>query len=84
MRILTIQANQLLVCLPAQVLDLGSNQISNVATLALSVLTNLRSLNLSGNDISKLEGLEGLFKLQELVLDRNRIRYGRTHAAAVY
>ena len=55
-------------------LDLSANQISSVPALGLSVLVNLRSLNLSGNDICKLEGLEGLVNLQELVLDRNRIR----------
>jgi Leucine-rich repeat (LRR) protein len=29
----------------------------------------------SGNEISKIEGLEGLSGLRELVLDRNRIKF---------
>ncbi|KAJ7361763.1 Leucine-rich repeat-containing protein 9 [Desmophyllum pertusum] len=57
-----------------EVLHLGYNGIANMAALQLSRLTNLRALFLQGNDISKVEGLEGLQELRELVLDRNKIK----------
>uniref|UniRef100_A0A3P9HJB9 Leucine rich repeat containing 9 n=1 Tax=Oryzias latipes TaxID=8090 RepID=A0A3P9HJB9_ORYLA len=57
-----------------EVLHLSHNGISNMANLQLSRLTNLKSLFLQGNDISQVEGLEGLQQLRELVLDRNRIK----------
>jgi len=58
-----------------QVLQLGSNQITNIASLQLGGLTSLRTLFLNNNDITRINGLDGLINLQELVLDRNRIRY---------
>uniref|UniRef100_A0A3B3D7C6 Leucine rich repeat containing 9 n=1 Tax=Oryzias melastigma TaxID=30732 RepID=A0A3B3D7C6_ORYME len=57
-----------------EVLHLSHNGISNMANLQLSRLTNLKSLFLQGNEISQVEGLEGLQQLRELVLDRNRIK----------
>ncbi|XP_051504244.1 leucine-rich repeat-containing protein 9 [Myxocyprinus asiaticus] len=57
-----------------EVLYLGHNGISNLINLQISRLTNLKALFLQGNDISQVEGLEGLQKLRELVLDRNRIK----------
>ncbi|KAK5857406.1 hypothetical protein PBY51_010654 [Eleginops maclovinus] len=57
-----------------EVLHLSHNGISNMANLQLSRLTNLKALFLQGNDISQVEGLEGLRQLRELVLDRNRIK----------
>ncbi|XP_047249203.1 leucine-rich repeat-containing protein 9 isoform X2 [Girardinichthys multiradiatus] len=57
-----------------EVLHLSHNGISNMANLQLSRLTNLRALFLQGNEISQVEGLEGLHQLRELVLDRNRIK----------
>nr|XP_046268045.1 leucine-rich repeat-containing protein 9 isoform X2 [Scatophagus argus] len=57
-----------------EVLHLSHNGISNMANLQLSRLTNLKALFLQGNDISQVEGLEGLHQLRELVLDRNRIK----------
>ncbi|XP_038584816.1 leucine-rich repeat-containing protein 9 isoform X3 [Micropterus salmoides] len=57
-----------------EVLHLSHNGISNMANLQLSRLTNLKALFLQGNDISLVEGLEGLHQLRELVLDRNRIK----------
>ncbi|XP_061650866.1 leucine-rich repeat-containing protein 9 isoform X3 [Phyllopteryx taeniolatus] len=57
-----------------EVLHLSYNGISNMANLELSRLTNLKTLFLQGNEISQVEGLEGLHQLRELVLDRNRIR----------
>ncbi|XP_040916935.1 leucine-rich repeat-containing protein 9 [Toxotes jaculatrix] len=57
-----------------EVLHLSHNGISNMANLQLSRLTNLKALFLQGNEISQVEGLEGLNQLRELVLDRNRIK----------
>ncbi|XP_040925180.1 leucine-rich repeat-containing protein 9 isoform X2 [Betta splendens] len=57
-----------------EVLHLSHNGISNMANLQLSRLTNLKALFLQGNEISQVEGLEGLHQLRELVLDRNRIK----------
>lgn len=57
-----------------EVLHLGYNNITNMAALQLSRLTNLRALFLQGNEISKVDGLEGLQDLRELVLDRNKIK----------
>ncbi|XP_055025567.2 leucine-rich repeat-containing protein 9 isoform X2 [Misgurnus anguillicaudatus] len=58
-----------------QVLHLGYNGITSLMNLQLRRLTNLRALVLQGNDISQVEGLEGLQRLRELVLDRNRIKF---------
>ncbi|KAG2444570.1 hypothetical protein HXX76_001315 [Chlamydomonas incerta] len=59
-----------------QVLQLGANCISSIASLQLgAALAGLRSLFLQANDITRVDGLEGLLALQELVLDRNRVRY---------
>ncbi|KAG8561130.1 hypothetical protein GDO81_015257 [Engystomops pustulosus] len=57
-----------------EALHLGYNGISNLQQLQLSRLRNLKSLFLQGNEISQVEGLEGLQYLQELVLDHNRIK----------
>ncbi|XP_077320515.1 leucine-rich repeat-containing protein 9 isoform X1 [Lithobates pipiens] len=57
-----------------EVLHLGFNGISNLPQLQLSRLKNLKSLFLQGNEISQVEGLEGLQFLKELVLDHNRIK----------
>ncbi|KAM4663517.1 LOW QUALITY PROTEIN: leucine-rich repeat-containing protein 9 [Discoglossus pictus] len=57
-----------------EVLHLGHNGINNLPHLQLSRLKNLKSLFLQGNEISQVEGLEGLQLLQELVLDHNRIK----------
>uniref|UniRef100_A0A4W6FKF0 Leucine rich repeat containing 9 n=1 Tax=Lates calcarifer TaxID=8187 RepID=A0A4W6FKF0_LATCA len=57
-----------------EVLHLSHNGISNMANLQLSRLTNLKALFLQGNEISQVEGLEGLHQLRELVLDKNRIK----------
>jgi Leucine-rich repeat (LRR) protein len=59
-----------------EVLQLGANSIVAVSSLRLSVLAkSLKVLFLQDNDISKLEGLEALCNLEELVLDRNRIKF---------
>uniref|UniRef100_A0A3Q3WLU9 Uncharacterized protein n=1 Tax=Mola mola TaxID=94237 RepID=A0A3Q3WLU9_MOLML len=57
-----------------EVLHLSHNGISNMANLQLSRLTNLKALFLEDNEIRQVAGLEGLHKLRELVLDRNRIK----------
>ena len=53
-------------------------QLQRLDTLVVSDemrhLDQLRVLHLQGNDIWRLEGLEGLYRLRELVLDQNRIR----------
>ncbi|GMH33137.1 hypothetical protein BSKO_00971 [Bryopsis sp. KO-2023] len=58
-----------------QVLQLGDNQISSIASLELSNLTSLQTLFLHRNEITKIDGLNGLVNLKELVLDGNRIKY---------
>ncbi|XP_035243517.1 leucine-rich repeat-containing protein 9 isoform X2 [Anguilla anguilla] len=57
-----------------EVLHLSHNGISNLANLQLSRLTNLKALFLQANEITQVEGLEGLLQLRELALDRNRIK----------
>eukprot|EP00794_Sanderia_malayensis_P011827 gene11827-13052_t len=57
-----------------EVLHLGFNGISSIASLQLGKLRNLRSLFLQGNDIAKVDGLEGNTELRELVLDKNKIK----------
>ncbi|KAJ8341293.1 hypothetical protein SKAU_G00335840 [Synaphobranchus kaupii] len=57
-----------------EVLHLSHNGISNLANLQLSRLTNLKALFLQANEITQVDGLEGLVRLRELALDRNRIK----------
>uniref|UniRef100_A0A4W3GR10 Leucine-rich repeat-containing protein 9 n=2 Tax=Callorhinchus milii TaxID=7868 RepID=A0A4W3GR10_CALMI len=57
-----------------EVLHLAYNGISNLAQLELSRLTNLRTLFLQGNNITQIEGLDGLRYLVELMLSQNRIK----------
>lgn len=57
-----------------EVLHLGYNGISDLNKLEMSRLPSLKALFLQGNDISKVEGMEGLQDLRELVLDRNKIK----------
>ncbi|KAL4237983.1 Leucine-rich repeat-containing protein 9 [Mactra antiquata] len=57
-----------------EVLHLGYNCIKDMAALQLSRLTGLKALFLQGNEIQKVEGLENLHDLRELVLDRNKIK----------
>jgi U2 small nuclear ribonucleoprotein A' len=55
-------------------LQLGYNRITDIRQMNLGGMNALRVLILQGNDISELFGLEHLPSLQELVLDKNRIR----------
>ncbi|MBN3307733.1 LRRC9 protein, partial [Amia calva] len=57
-----------------EVLHLSHNGVSSLAQLQLSRLSNLKALFLQGNELSQIEGLEGLKQLRELALDRNRIK----------
>jgi Leucine-rich repeat (LRR) protein len=57
-----------------EVLHLGYNGIKDLSTLQLGRLPSLKALFLQGNEISKIEGLENLKELMELVLDRNKIK----------
>ncbi|KAJ8046058.1 Leucine-rich repeat-containing protein 9 [Holothuria leucospilota] len=57
-----------------EVLHLGYNGITDLRKLQVSRLPSLKALFLQGNEISKVEGLEALQDLRELVLDRNKIK----------
>ncbi|XP_069495003.1 leucine-rich repeat-containing protein 9 isoform X2 [Ambystoma mexicanum] len=57
-----------------EVLYLNCNGISSLPQLQLGRLQNLKSLFLQGNEISHVEGLEGLAHLQKLVLNHNRVK----------
>ena len=54
-------------------LSLEGNQIASISGLVLK-LPNLRFLNIRGNDITRVDGLEHLPQLCDLILDRNKIR----------
>lgn len=58
-----------------EVVQLGGNNISSIASLQLYRCCNLRALFLHENDICRLDGLDGLPKLEELVLDKNRVKH---------
>lgn len=45
-----------------------------MAALQINRLSSLKALFLQGNEISKVEGLEHMYDLRELVLDRNKIK----------
>ena len=55
--------------------QLGYNQITDMASLKLGHLNELKVLFLQGNEIAKVDGLEGCHELRELVLDKNRIKF---------
>ncbi|CAF4839848.1 unnamed protein product, partial [Rotaria sp. Silwood2] len=57
-----------------EVLHLAYNNITDLIGLQLNKIPSLRSLFLQGNEITKIEGLEALRNLRELVLDKNKIR----------
>ncbi|XP_059173305.1 leucine-rich repeat-containing protein 9-like isoform X2 [Physella acuta] len=57
-----------------EVLHLGYNGIKDMAALQLNRLPSLKALFLQGNEITKVEGLDGLHDLRELVLDKNKIK----------
>ncbi|ORY39828.1 L domain-like protein [Rhizoclosmatium globosum] len=55
-------------------LHLGNNNISRIADLGLYRLGQLKRLYLQGNKITRIDGLEHMTTLVELVLDRNQIK----------
>ncbi|KAJ3265551.1 Leucine-rich repeat-containing protein 9 [Chytriomyces hyalinus] len=55
-------------------LHLGNNNITRIADLGLYRLGQLKRLYLQGNKISRIDGLEHMTSLVELVLDRNQIK----------
>ncbi|XP_022094850.1 leucine-rich repeat-containing protein 9-like [Acanthaster planci] len=57
-----------------EVLHLGYNGITDLVKLQISRLPSLKALFLQGNEISKVEGLDSLQDLREIVLDRNRVK----------
>ncbi|PRP86016.1 leucine rich repeat containing 48-like [Planoprotostelium fungivorum] len=57
-----------------QILHLGGNHIHDINLLHLRLFPSLASLNLEGNEITKVEGLDDCTNLRELILDRNRIK----------
>jgi len=57
-----------------EVLQLGFNQIVDIPSLFLHRLPNLKVLHLQGNEITRVEGLNEMYQLRELNLDRNKIR----------
>lgn len=57
-----------------EVLHLACNGLKDVGPLQLHRLPSLRALFLQGNDLTGVEGFEGLEQLRELVLDRNKIK----------
>ena len=58
-----------------EVLQLGYNQITDIASLRLGFLKELKVLFLQGNEIARVDGLEDCGELRELVLDKNRIKF---------
>jgi Leucine-rich repeat (LRR) protein len=57
-----------------QVLHLAGNGLTSLRPLQLQWLPGLRSLFVSGNELQRLDGLDGLGQLRELVADKNKIR----------
>jgi Leucine-rich repeat (LRR) protein len=57
-----------------QVLHVAYNQLGSLVPLQLHRMPTLRALFLQGNQLVNLDGLIGLTKLTELVLDHNKIR----------
>jgi Leucine-rich repeat (LRR) protein len=59
-----------------QILQLAGCGLTSLVPLQLQCLPALRSLFVQSNDLSRLDGLEGLLQLKELVADKNRVRWG--------
>jgi Leucine-rich repeat (LRR) protein len=57
-----------------QVLHLAYNSITNLNLFQFHRLPQLKALFLQGNEIARVEGLDRLNQLTELVLDRNKIK----------
>ncbi|CAF0870863.1 unnamed protein product, partial [Brachionus calyciflorus] len=57
-----------------EVLHLAFNGINDLVAFQIGRLTSLKALFLQGNEITKIEGLDTLRELRELVLDKNKIK----------
>jgi Leucine-rich repeat (LRR) protein len=57
-----------------QTLHLAGCGLTSLVPLQLGVLPALRALFIQGNDLTRLDGLEGCGQLRELVADRNKLR----------
>lgn len=57
-----------------EVLQLGFNQLTDLPVLRLHLVSSLKVLHLQGNELTRIDGLDGLLHLRELVLDRNKIK----------
>lgn len=55
-------------------LQLAGNGLTSLVPLQLQCLPALCSLFVQNNELSRLDGLEGMVQLRELVADRNRLR----------
>ena len=55
-------------------LQLGYNELKEIMPGRLSNLVDLKVLFLQANELTRIEGLERLTQLRELVLDKNRIK----------
>jgi len=57
-----------------EVLELGHNQLTDLGSLRLRPLQQLKVLHLQCNELQRVDGLHDLSQLRELVLDRNKIK----------
>ncbi len=57
-----------------QQLHLNNNGLTSLVSLRLGVLTALQALHVQGNELQRLDGLDGLTALRELVADGNKLR----------
>eukprot|EP00931_Biecheleriopsis_adriatica_P065110 TRINITY_DN39743_c0_g1_i1.p1 TRINITY_DN39743_c0_g1~~TRINITY_DN39743_c0_g1_i1.p1 ORF type:complete len:1541 (+),score=395.74 TRINITY_DN39743_c0_g1_i1:64-4686(+) len=57
-----------------QVLEMGQSGITDISFFAQFPLHGLRILHLPGNEITKIEGLNHLDQLRELVIDKNKVK----------
>ena len=58
-----------------EILQLGYNHVTDLSSLNLHMLSELKVLFVQGNDIVRVEGLNACYKLRELVMDKNRIKF---------
>ncbi|GAB1603490.1 hypothetical protein Ahia01_000630300 [Argonauta hians] len=65
-----------------EILHLGYNEIKNLVQLQLYRIPSLKALFLQGNEITKVDGMEQLRNLSELILDANKIRTLSPHSFA--
>lgn len=58
-----------------RILNLAGNSMKSLNSLNMTELYNVEFLNISHNMIESLEGIEHLYKLQELLASNNRVSY---------